>query len=408
MRVNIVIRTLNEGKWLPLCISSLERQSYKDFHVTIVDSGSIDNTLEIAGNYRRVEKSLIEITEYKPGKAINVGAKSHNSEFIVLLSAHCIPINEDWLSFLVSYLDENLDVAAAYGRQVPLNFTGPDDARDLAYTFRGETSKTTSPFFHNANSIMRSGVWQSIPFDESVNHIEDMIWAQRLSNLDYKIGYVKEAAVSHYHGINQHGSYSSFRSHKLIELLLELDIYDQVEFDDLCLGLNLNFATVMIGQPNLYDLTAFKLEPTATFKNKVNASEISDYRSDMSLAELLFAIAKSVSRSNISVIQIIDTSHKIIDQKLTDNAKETFLKTFPDAVITCWRDSGNYLIASENSIDIVQNNNDLGRNKNKMHRMVIGQGSMLCVSELIKNKGEIKSGVLVSSEDANILARRYV
>ena len=158
MRVNIIIRTLNEGKWLPICLSSLERQDYQDFHLTIVDSGSFDNTLEIVQNHNRDEKTLVEIKKYKPGKAINEGIIVHDSEFIVLLSAHCIPIKNDWLTCLVSYLDANPEVVAAYGRQVPMNFTGPDDARDLAYTFRGETNKSRSPFFHNANSIIRKPI----------------------------------------------------------------------------------------------------------------------------------------------------------------------------------------------------------------------------------------------------------
>ena len=38
--------------------------------------------------------------------------------------------------------------------------------------------------------------------------------------------------------------------------------------------------------------------------------------------------------------------------------------------------------------------------------MVIGQGSIFCVSELIKNNGEIISGTLVSSENAAILSKR--
>jgi len=408
MRVNIIIRTLNEGKWLPLCLSSLERQNYQNFHVTIVDSGSVDNTLEVARNYQRASKSLVRLTDYKPGKAINIGAKDHDSEFIVLLSAHCVPLSEDWLTRLISFLDVHLDVVAAYGRQVPLSFTGPDDARDLAYTFRGETRITTSPFFHNANSIVRNTLWNKIPFDENAEHIEDMIWAQNLSNLNYKIGYIKEASVSHYHGINQHGSYSSFRSHKLVELLSELDIYSQTNFEKLWIGLDLNVATVLIGQPDFQGLGAYNLQPKSTFKNIVKAWEISNYRTDMSLAELLFTVAKKVSHQNVAVIQVIDISHAIIEQTLIDKAKATFFKTFPDAVITCWSDTGNYLMASEDSIDVVQNNNDLRKNKNKMNRMVIGQGSMLCVSELIKNNGEIKSGVLVSTDNANILGKKYV
>ena len=51
--------------------------------------------------------------------------------------------------------------------------------------------------------IIRKNLLDEIPFDSKVKHIEDMIWAQKLSDLNYYIGYLKEATVTHYHGINQ-------------------------------------------------------------------------------------------------------------------------------------------------------------------------------------------------------------
>ena len=81
----------------------------------------------------------------------------------------------------------------------------------------------------------------------------------------------------------------------------------------------------------------------------------------------------------IWVIQILDIAHETFDYKLINNAKTTFVRNFPDAVVTCWMDTGNYLMGSGNSIDVVQNKNDLRENKKQFQRIVIGQGSMLCV-----------------------------
>ena len=51
--VSVVIRTLNEEKHLPELLESIRKQSsdYFDFEIVIVDSGSTDNTLEIAKSY---------------------------------------------------------------------------------------------------------------------------------------------------------------------------------------------------------------------------------------------------------------------------------------------------------------------------------------------------------------------
>ena len=72
-KVNIIIRTLNEGQWLHLCLSALARQKYQDFVVTLVDSGSTDNTIAIAMRTWRFPLKILRIDKYTPGKAINLG-----------------------------------------------------------------------------------------------------------------------------------------------------------------------------------------------------------------------------------------------------------------------------------------------------------------------------------------------
>ena len=65
---------------------------------------------------------------YKPWYRKALGEK------IVLLSAHCIPYDENWLSKLDNSLNSK-KLAGVYARQIPLPFTSPDDARDLLITF---------------------------------------------------------------------------------------------------------------------------------------------------------------------------------------------------------------------------------------------------------------------------------
>ena len=48
---SIIIRTKNEEKWIGECLNRLFNQTYRDFDVVVVDSGSTDRTLEIIGKY---------------------------------------------------------------------------------------------------------------------------------------------------------------------------------------------------------------------------------------------------------------------------------------------------------------------------------------------------------------------
>ena len=48
---SIVIRTLNEGKHLEKLLTSICDQNYTDWEIILIDSGSTDNTIEIAERY---------------------------------------------------------------------------------------------------------------------------------------------------------------------------------------------------------------------------------------------------------------------------------------------------------------------------------------------------------------------
>ena len=47
-KVSIVIRTLNESKYLRQLLVSIQNQTYKNTEIILVDSGSTDGTIEIA------------------------------------------------------------------------------------------------------------------------------------------------------------------------------------------------------------------------------------------------------------------------------------------------------------------------------------------------------------------------
>ena len=115
---SIIIRTKNEEKWLPRCLSMIYAQTHKDFEVILVDNESTDNTVKIAKSWN-IDK-IVNIGNYSPGRALNLGINNAKGENLVFLSAHCVPVNEFWLKNLIHTLDTNNNVFAVYGRQIPL------------------------------------------------------------------------------------------------------------------------------------------------------------------------------------------------------------------------------------------------------------------------------------------------
>ena len=201
-KCSIIIRTKNEERWINPCLDSIFKQNYKKFEIIIVDNNSTDKTLDKIKKYNI--KQIININNYFPVKSLNLGIKKSNGEFIVCISAHCIPTSIFWLSNLVKVIKSNDSYAGVYGRQQPMNFSSLSDKRDLLITFGLDKKiQIKDSFFHNANSIIKRTAWNKINFDESVTNIEDRLWAGKILKKKMNIVYEPSASVYHYHGIHQ-------------------------------------------------------------------------------------------------------------------------------------------------------------------------------------------------------------
>ena len=198
--VSIIIRTKNEEKWISSCLRSVFRQDYKNIEVVLVDNESTDNTVIKAKEF---PIKIVKIKDFLPGKAINDGIRASLGKYIVCLSGHCIPVNNQWLSILVRELS-NPQIAGIYGRQEPLSFSSDLDKRDLL-TFFGKDKKIQikDSFFHNANSAFTRDTWNKYPFDEDLTNIEDRVWGELVISKGLNIVYEPDSSVYHWHGVNQ-------------------------------------------------------------------------------------------------------------------------------------------------------------------------------------------------------------
>ena len=222
IKISIVIRTYNEERWIAHCLGAIFNQEFNDFEVVIVDNNSTDHTVEVAKRYPIA--NVVNIDKFFPGKAINDGIRASSGDYIVCISAHCIPKDSQWLKILYDNFKDNKKLAGVYGRQLPLSYTGDADKRDLLITF-GQDKKiqVKDYFFHNANSIFPRSIWNKFPFDEKATNIEDRIWGKEVIEAGYEIIYEPSAQVYHYHGLHQHGG-SSNRAKGIATILDKLDV----------------------------------------------------------------------------------------------------------------------------------------------------------------------------------------
>ncbi len=214
MDVSIVIRTKNEAEFIGETLKKIEEQEFSGSHeIIVVDSGSTDSTLDIIREY---DVKLIQIVqkEFTYGRSLNIGASHATGQFVVNLSAHALPVDEKWLTNLITGF-ENHDVAGVYGRQLSIGDINPFDARQneiffgpQKIIFSMKNAKMLKQIhFSNSNCAIRRSVWERLRFNEEVPYAEDTLWQTDVINAGFFIVYVPDAAVYHTHKISIYNAY---------------------------------------------------------------------------------------------------------------------------------------------------------------------------------------------------------
>ena len=196
---SIIIRSFNEEKYLPKLLDGISAQTYRDYEVVVVDSGSFDHSREIA---RQRGAVLVEIRpdDFTFGHSLNTGIDHGGGRFIVIVSAHTAPVDEWWLERLIEPLREER-VAMVYGRQKARPESKFSERLDFERTF-GPQRKVLSPpdfFANNANSAIRRDLFAQHRFDEKLPGLEDAEWAKYWMERGYCIVYEPSAAIYHIH-----------------------------------------------------------------------------------------------------------------------------------------------------------------------------------------------------------------
>ncbi|KKU43102.1 MAG: EpsG, partial [Berkelbacteria bacterium GW2011_GWA2_46_7] len=122
MRGSIILRLKNEQRFLPRVLEALSKQTYRDFEVIAVDSGSTDQTLDILDRFKdRVEISVYNIPpeDFTYPYACNYGAERSRGEIIGHLSGHSVPIRSDYIEAGIKHFS-NRKIAGVYGPVLPL------------------------------------------------------------------------------------------------------------------------------------------------------------------------------------------------------------------------------------------------------------------------------------------------
>ena len=202
--VSIIIRTLNEERYLEELLSSISLQECEYTTETIlIDSGSTDNTIQIAQAF---DCRILHISrdDFSFGRSLNLACQASASRFLIFISGHCVPKDNQWIQALVTPLSEG-NFGYVYGRQLGGPSTYWSEAQIFDKYFPATSQLPQCGFYcNNANSAISREVWNKYRFDEELTGLEDMHLAKRLFDDGGLIGYVANASVFHLHHESWH------------------------------------------------------------------------------------------------------------------------------------------------------------------------------------------------------------
>lgn len=208
-KISVIIPTLNAGKELPCLLAALQKQKRRIDEIIVVDSASLDETVEICKKNSLVKLLQIERKDFDHGKTRDMAFKESIGDIVIFMTQDAIPANSGLIDRLVAPLEEGKAVLST-ARQLPKK-----DASRMEQLVRAFNYPEKS-HIRSKNDIQRMGIktffcsdvcaaykreiyFELGGFDYPIKTNEDMFFAAKVINSGYRIAYVADALVYHSH-----------------------------------------------------------------------------------------------------------------------------------------------------------------------------------------------------------------
>ena len=193
--ISVIIRTSNSEKALGRLLDRLEKKPEDEF--IVVDTQSQDGTLAVAE--RAGARIIRNPDSFNYSRTLNLGFAAARNDWVLALSAHCVPIAADLLEGYRSALSEvPPETAVLYGFQY---WSQPQYARADKTTrvHGGPGGGGLIPGASNANALYARAAWSRHPFDETLKTGEDLEWLRWARREGLLLASAPGAAVYYLH-----------------------------------------------------------------------------------------------------------------------------------------------------------------------------------------------------------------
>jgi len=171
--ISIIIPVYNQAKLLDRCLTSINKQTYNDYEIIIIDDGSKDEITAVIEKYIKVfghKLSYYEEENRGANPARNRGARRARGEYLIFCDAD-VEMKPDMLELMLSTLKNNPDASYCYA-----SFKWGWKTFKL-WPFDAAKLKKL-PYIHTTSLIRR----EHFPgFDEKINKLQDWdLWLTML------------------------------------------------------------------------------------------------------------------------------------------------------------------------------------------------------------------------------------
>ncbi len=208
-KTSIIIRTRNEDNTFEEVLSCIEKQTYQDFEIIVVDDNSTDKTQQIAKEHD-CKIVLIPEGKFSHPYSCNLGAQNAQGKYLVYLNGHALPISDTWLADgLKNFKDKK--IAGIYAFVIARKNSTLADK--ILYDVVGRTigalkfkaNKKMTGVLGTTNAIIRKDLWNQYHFNEKFNSGwggEDTNWARYFMERGYCIVHEPKFRVRHSHNLS--------------------------------------------------------------------------------------------------------------------------------------------------------------------------------------------------------------
>lgn len=188
--ISVIVPVYNTEEYLPRCIESIQKQTYSNMEMILVNDGSTDNSLSVCEKYAGTDDRIQIISQSNRGiiEAKRTGIKHCYGEYVMFVDS------DDWIE---PQLLESMVQAACESGCLLVCTNAYKDFEDRTVEMRNnipagtyETSTIVKDLFYYKNTED----YGILPYSVAKLYVKDML-EEVLNNVDSNIRYAEDKAI---------------------------------------------------------------------------------------------------------------------------------------------------------------------------------------------------------------------